>query len=165
MPTIGHQCTVGVLAGNHRCDDSSRQDDESPKRQPYSAVLHWGSAALHWAEAVLHSLIAHLTCSLATLPNLTNAVYSSYDASKLHQIETWLDVTCMAGKLNWSWHAPSAMRVHFCIHNRTAEVFSRSSTRSLRPVSVLLLLLVLWGSRASWFASSPVSWLPSPCWC
>ena len=26
------------------------------------------------------------------------------------------------------------MRVHFCIHHRTAEVFSRSSTRSLRPV-------------------------------
>ena len=47
LPTIGHRCTVGVLAGTHRCDDSSRQDDESPKRQPYSAALHWGSAALH----------------------------------------------------------------------------------------------------------------------
>ena len=96
LPTVGHQCTVGVLAGTHRCDDSSRQDDESPKGQPYSAALHWCSAAL----------IALLTCSLATLPNLTNAVYSSYDAGKSNQIETWLDVTCMAGKLNWSWHAP-----------------------------------------------------------
>ena len=126
------------------------------------SALGFCCAALSWDCT---ALIAHLTCSLATLPILTNAVYSSYDARKLHQIETWLDVTCMAGKLNWSWHAPSAMRVHYCIHNRTAEVFSRSSTRSLRPVSVLLLLLVLWGSRASWFASSPDSWLPSPCWC
>ena len=39
-PTFGHRCTVGVLAGTHRCDDSSRQDDESPMRQPYSAALH-----------------------------------------------------------------------------------------------------------------------------
>ena len=30
---------MGVLAGTHRCNDSSRQDDESPMRQPYSAAL------------------------------------------------------------------------------------------------------------------------------
>ena len=125
------------------------------------SALGFCCAALSWGWT---TLIALLTCSHATLPNLTNAVYSSYDAGKSNQIETWLDVTCMAGKLNWSWHAPSAMRVHFRIHNRAAEVFSRSSTRSLRHVSVLLCLLVLWGSRASWFAPSPVPWLPSPCW-
>ena len=38
-PLFGHRCTVGVLAGTHRCDDSSRQDDESPERQPLSAAL------------------------------------------------------------------------------------------------------------------------------
>ena len=134
LPTVGHRCTVGVLAGTHRCDHSSRQDDESPKRQPYSAALHWCSAAL----------IALLTCLLATLPKLTNAVYSSYDAGKSNQIETCLHVTCMAGKLNWSWHAP----------------LSHASTLSHSQFS----LLVLWGSRGSWFASSPVHWLPSPCW-
>ena len=64
------------------------------------SALGFCCAALIWGCT---TLIAHLTCSLATLPILTNAVYSSYDASKLHQIETWLDVTCMAGKLNWSW--------------------------------------------------------------
>ena len=118
-------------------------------------------AATSWGWT---TVIALLTCSLATLPNLTNAVYSSYDAGKSNQLETWLDVSCVAGKLNWTWHAPSAMRVHVRIHNRIAEVFSRSLTRSLRLVSVFLCLLVLWGSRASWFASSPVPWLPSPCW-
>ena len=54
LATVGHRCTVGVLAGTHRCDDSPRQDDESPKRQPYSAALHWGSAAVRWAEVGLH---------------------------------------------------------------------------------------------------------------
>ena len=53
LHTVGHRCAVGVLAGTHRCDDSSRQDDESPERQPYSAALNWASAALHWAGAVL----------------------------------------------------------------------------------------------------------------
>ena len=40
-------------------------------------------------------LTALLTCSLATLPLLTNAVYSSYDAGTLTKPNR--DVTCMAG--------------------------------------------------------------------
>ena len=107
---------------------------------------------LHW----LHSWRVHLQ-HYQTWPMLC----TSYDAGKSNQIETWLDVTCMAGKLNWSWHAPLS---HASTLSHSQSVFSRSSTRSLRPVSVFLSLLVLWGSHGSWFASSPVPWLPSPCW-
>ena len=89
LPTIRHRCTVGVLAGTHRCDDSSKQDDESPKRQPCSAALHWGSAALHWAETGLHWLLTwrvHLQ-HYQTWPMLCAHLTTQ---KKPNQIETWL---------------------------------------------------------------------------
>ena len=71
-----------------------------------------------------------LTCLLATFPLLTNAVYSSYDAGKTKPNR---DLTCMAGIPNWSQHAPSAMRVHFRIHNRLWPINGRKTSSSFTP--------------------------------
>ena len=85
LPTVGHRCTVGVLAGTHRCDDSSRQDDESPKRQPYSAALHWAKAGLHW----LHSWRVHLQ-HYQTWPMLCTQHTTQENQTKLRRDLTWL---------------------------------------------------------------------------
>ena len=110
---------------------------------------------LHW----LHSWRVHLQ-HYQTWPKLCTHLTTQEHQTKLRRVLTWL--AWLENSIDLDT-LPSAMRVHFRIHNRAAEVFSRSSTRSLRPVSVFLSLLVLWGSRGSWFASSPVPWLPSPC--
>ena len=110
---------------------------------------------LHW----LHSWRVHLQ-HYQTWPMLCTHLTTQENQTKLRRDLTWLEWLENSIDLDT---LPSAMRVHFRIHNRAAEVFSRSSTRSLRPVSVFLCLLVLWSSRASWIASCPVPWLPSPC--
>ena len=119
-------------------------------------LLLCSGVLLHW----LHSWRVHLQ-HYQTWPMLCTHLTTQENQTKLRRDLTWLAWLENSTDLDT---LPSSMRVHFRIHNRAAEVFSRSSTRPLRPVSVLLCLLVLWCSRASWFASSPVPWLPSPCW-
>ena len=55
-----------------------------------------------------------LTCLRAMFSLLTNVVYSSYDAGTI--TPNW-NVSCLTGTHNWSWHAPSAMPVHFQMFN------------------------------------------------
>ena len=80
------------LSGPSCCDDSSRQVDESQKRQPYSATLHRGSAALPYAETALHWLLSwrvHLqhyqTCSI-----LCSHLTTQVNEIKLSRDLTWL---------------------------------------------------------------------------
>ena len=95
-PTAFLLLGTGVLwcpCRTHRCDDSFRQDDESPKRQPYSAALY----CTDW-----HSWRVHLQ-HYQTWPMLCTHLTTQENQTKLRRDLTWL---CMAGKLNWSWRAP-----------------------------------------------------------
>ena len=119
-------------------------------------LLLCSGVLLHW----LHSWRVHLQ-HYQSWPMLCTHLTTQENQTKLSRDLTWL--AWLENSIDLDTLS-SAMRVHFRIHSRAAEVFSRSSTRPLRSVSVFLCLLVLWGSRASWFASSPVPWRPSPCW-
>ena len=93
-----------------------------------------------------HCTLDVFTCNITKLDQCCVLILRRKKIKPKREV-TWRDLNCW--KINWSWHAPSAMRVHFRIHNRAAEVFSRSSTRSLRPVSVFLSLLDT--VRFTWF--------------
>ena len=92
FPLLGTGVPWVSLPGPTGVMTHPRQDDESPKRQPYSAALHWGFAALHWAEAGLHWLHSwrvHLQ-HFQTWPMLSTHLTTQENQTKLRRDLTWL---------------------------------------------------------------------------